>query len=54
MLQRQCLDEVSTNSWIRMVWLTRIRGYRVRRLAEKPCQGMLGSIHYVTHWWLAY
>lgn len=46
-------EEILTNSWVRMIWLTRVRGYRVRHVAEKPCQGMWGGVHYVTHWWLA-
>lgn len=53
MSEVRALGEVSTDSWVRMLWLTCVRGYRVPHMVERPREGAWGSIHYITHWWLA-
>lgn len=51
-LNARAPDEISTTSWLRMWWLTRFCGYRVRKAVHRPHASAFGRITYANTWWL--
>jgi hypothetical protein len=44
--------EISTQSRVRMLWLTKVGGYRIVRISQMPAQGWFGGLRYSYTWWL--
>ena len=44
--------EISTESRVRMLWLTKVGRYRIVRVSQTPGQGWFGGLRYSHVWWL--
>ena len=51
-LTKKPTDGIVTSSWLKMLWLTRVQGYKITNVRHVPKKGAFGQVKYDSMWFL--